>query len=201
MLKKLLAVLLLVITSGAFSVSAGEFNKRVPIINKGASTFYIDSHIEGFGTTQLLVDTGSGYATINEETFAVLQQTGHTEYIKQLRGIMADGSQKIVPIYRISSISLGGECVIHDVEVAVFPKNTRQILGLSALRKVSPFVFSMDEPASLVLSHCIQAELPKVSQTEDKKKPAQSLDIMPAIVPPVDAKESVGGELVAKTGD
>lgn len=200
-MKTLLAVLPLLMISTLSTVTAQEFNQRVPIMNKGASTFYIDSHIEGFGNAQLLVDTGSGYVTINEETFSVLYNAGHATYIKQLRSIMADGSQKIVPLYRISSINLGGECLIRDVEVAVFPKNTRQILGLSALRKVAPFVFSMDEPANLLLSHCSNSDVPEVSLDESKKKPAQSLDVVPAIVPPVDAKESVGGDLLARTGN
>jgi hypothetical protein len=39
------------------------------------------------------------------------------------------------------------------VEAAVFPGKTRQILGLSALKKAAPFIFSMDPP-NLVLSNC-----------------------------------------------
>ena len=151
MKKLLLGVLCFVCILPAFGQ---EFDTRVPIKNRGASTYYVDGHIEGFGRASLLVDTGSGYATINEETLAVLKAKGQTRFVKELRGVMADGSQKIVPVYRIGSINLGGNCVINDVEVAVFPSKTRLILGLSALRKVSPFIFSMEEPPSLLLSNC-----------------------------------------------
>lgn len=128
-----------------------EFNKRVPIQSKGTAAYYIEGHIEGFGTAQLLVDTGSGYTTIDEETLAVLKKSGRAKYLKKLRGIMADGSRKILPVYLIAGINLGGECMVRDVEAAVFPARTRPILGMKTLRKVSPFIFSMDPP-SLMLS-------------------------------------------------
>ena len=51
-------------------------------------------------------------------------------------------------------MNIGGQCPLEDIEVAVFPGNTRQILGLSTLRQASPFIFSMDPP-QLVLSNCI----------------------------------------------
>ncbi|MFO1351863.1 MAG: retropepsin-like aspartic protease [Gammaproteobacteria bacterium] len=136
------------------NVYAEQFDQHVPLSKHGASTFYVTGSIEGFGSAELLVDTGSGYVTLDEETFAILNKSGKAQYIKQLRGTMADGSERIVPIYRIAGIELGGKCYVSDVEVAIFPKKTRLILGLSALRKVSPFIFSMDDPPSLKLSNC-----------------------------------------------
>jgi hypothetical protein len=50
-------------------------------------------------------------------------------------------------------MEVGKECRVTDIEVAVFPGSTRQILGLSTLRKASPFLFSMDPPR-LHLSNC-----------------------------------------------
>lgn len=100
-----------------------------------------------------MVDTGSGYMTINETTLALLEKQGRATYVKDLTGIMADGSRKTVPIYRISSINIGCCCVVRDVEAAVFPGTKRQILGLSALKKVAPFAVSM-QPPSLLLSNC-----------------------------------------------
>jgi hypothetical protein len=58
-----------------------------------------------------------------------------------------------VQVYRLSAINIGGQCWLRDVDAAVFPGKTRQILGLSALRKTSPFMFSM-EPPELSLSNC-----------------------------------------------
>jgi hypothetical protein len=70
-----------------------------------------------------------------------------------LQGVLADGSELEVPVYAITRVGIGGSCWLHDVEAAVFPGTSRQILGLSALRKASPFIFSVTPPA-LVLSRC-----------------------------------------------
>ncbi len=134
-------------------VTAGEFSTTIPMQHKGASTFYVTTEVAGLDTVDFMVDTGSGYATINEETLAVLMQQQSASYIKDLEGILADGSRLVVPVYRVKSMSIGGSCDLENIEVAVFPGNTRQILGLSALRQASPFIFSINPP-QLVLSHC-----------------------------------------------
>lgn len=125
----------------------------VPLHEKGASTFYIAGHIEGYGQTEFMVDTGSGYTTINEHTLGILKAKGKAEYSKQLVGVLADGSEKIVPVYKISRLNLGGKCELSDIEAAIFPGKTRQILGLNALRKTGQFTFSF-EPPSLSLEKC-----------------------------------------------
>ncbi len=126
---------------------------HVPMHSAGTATYYVKGRIEGYGMTELLVDTGSGYSTIGEDALAVLIREGSATYLRDLNGIMADGSRRVVPLYLISGITLGSKCVIRKVEVAVFPSKTRPILGLSALRKVAPFMFSV-EPPTLMLSRC-----------------------------------------------
>jgi predicted aspartyl protease len=130
-----------------------ELDRHVPLQDKGVATFYVQSTIEGFGAVDLMVDTGSGYMTINEQTLAVLEEQGRATYVKQLAGIMADGTRRVVPVYRLSSINIGGECEVRDVEAAVFPGKTRHILGLNVLRQMAPFGISLDPPA-LMLSNC-----------------------------------------------
>jgi predicted aspartyl protease len=130
-----------------------DFATRVSMEEKSAATFYVPGEISGYGPVELMVDTGSGYSTINEATLAVLQREGAVHYVKQLRGVLADGSEMVVPVYAIKQMSIGGSCWMHNVEAAVFPGKSRQILGLSALRKAAPFIFSVDPPA-LVLSSC-----------------------------------------------
>ena len=42
----------------------------VPLIDKGADTYYVDVHVAGFGRTNYLVDAGAGgagYMTINKD--------------------------------------------------------------------------------------------------------------------------------------
>lgn len=135
------------------STCAANFENIIPMTQKHAQTFYVDSVIDGLGSTEFMVDTGSGYVTINEDTLAILKENGKAAYVKKLQGIMADGTTKEVNVYLISAINIGGNCEIRDVEAAIFPGKTRQILGLTALKKAAPFIFSFDPP-QLILSGC-----------------------------------------------
>ncbi len=129
--------------------------QSIPMQIENNHNFYVTSTIEGAGFTSLLVDTGSGYSTITESTLRELQKSGNATYLRKLKGVMADGSVRKVSIYRISAINIGERCQIRDIEVAVFPTGTRQILGLNTLRKVAPFTFSINPP-SLTLNNCNQ---------------------------------------------
>lgn len=134
-------------------VLAQGFDAEIPMHDKGVSTFYVPGFVEGYGAAEFMVDTGSGYTTINEETLAVLRSGGHAHYVKDLTGVMADGSRTQLPVYRLTSITIGSDCAVRNVEAAIFPGRARQILGLSALRQVAPFLFSV-QPPSLYLSNC-----------------------------------------------
>lgn len=137
----------------AGGASAGDFDSHVPMRDKGAATYYVDGEIQGAGKVDLMVDTGSGYTVINEDTLALLKEFDGAVYVKDLSGVLADGSSMTVPVYRIAQMRIGAACTLRDVEVAVFPGSTRQILGLSALRHAAPFIFSLNPP-QLVLSNC-----------------------------------------------
>jgi len=82
-----------------------------------------------------------------------LQSSGDATYLKDLKGILADGTEKIVPVYRLNKLSLGDSCEIYNVEAAVFPGKTRHILGLNTLKKTGAFTFSFEPPA-LQLNTC-----------------------------------------------
>ncbi|MFU8816181.1 MAG: retroviral-like aspartic protease family protein [Pseudomonadales bacterium] len=116
-------------------------------------TFYIDIGVAGGRDEEYLVDTGAGYMTITKETLVRSQQAGTATYLRDLDGRMADGSMLRVELYRLSHITIGNSCTLHDVEVAVLPGASRGLLGLSALRRTSPFEFSVDPP-TLRLSNC-----------------------------------------------
>lgn len=118
----------------------------IALESQGSQTFYIDSMIHGAGEARLLVDTGSGYSVINQDTLTALQEKGHARYIKSLRGIMANGTSEVVPLYEISAITLGEQCVVRNVRAAVFPNTSRQILGISTLLKTAPFEISVSPP-------------------------------------------------------
>lgn len=163
--------------------TATEFSTTIPMQHKGASTFYVTTEVAGLDTVDFMVDTGSGYATINEETLTMLMQKQNASYIKDLEGILADGSRMVVPVYKVKSMNIGGTCNLENIEVAVFPGKTRQILGLSALRQASPFIFSMNPP-QLVLSHCsseIAETLPENEPVvEIQKKTTEQAPVSPS---------------------
>jgi predicted aspartyl protease len=153
-MKKLLSVLIILISSWAEAEPVEQF---IPMQTFGASTYYINTEIPGAGQQPMLVDTGSAYSVINEETLAYLSSNGLAQFIKQLRGRMADGSERIVPLYRIASMNLGGNCLIKDVDVAIINGNSRQIIGISTLMRAAPFGMSFDPPI-LSLNQCVMTE-------------------------------------------
>ncbi|MGD8615926.1 MAG: retropepsin-like aspartic protease [Gammaproteobacteria bacterium] len=130
-----------------------ESYRTIPMNQKRLATYYVEASLHGSGNVEFMVDTGAGYTTINENTLALLVAVNNAEYVGELTGVMADGSQHRLPVYRIKRLVLGKDCVLDDVEAAVFPRDTRMLLGLSALEKAAPFVFSTNPPA-LSLSNC-----------------------------------------------
>jgi predicted aspartyl protease len=144
------------LTLVAPAVLAGDFDVTVPMHDKGLATYYVNAQLaDDLGTSEFMVDTGSGYLTINEQTLIALQERKQAQYVKELRAILANGTELIIPVYAIHQLRIGS-CTIRNVEAAVFPARTRQILGLSALNKAAPFTFSVDPP-KLVLSNCAQS--------------------------------------------
>jgi predicted aspartyl protease len=113
----------------------------------------VEGEIAGIGPIDMLVDTGSGYLTINEAALNDLLSQERAGFVKRLTGVLADGSELVVPVYSIDKLRIGPTCWLHDIEAAVFPGKTRFILGLSALQKAGPFIFDFDPP-SLTLSRC-----------------------------------------------
>jgi predicted aspartyl protease len=146
-------IVIWVLASLAANMVLAASYKTIPMNQKRLATYYVQASLEGHGEVEFMVDTGAGYTTINEHTLERLKHVGNAEYVGQLTGVMADGSQHELPVYRIKQLVLGEDCVLKDVEAAIFPRNTRMLLGLSALEKAAPFVFSTNPPR-LSLSNC-----------------------------------------------
>ncbi len=132
---------------------AADTSEQIPMHSKGMSTYYVSGTINNSVTSDFLVDTGSGYVTINKKTLKKMNQQSSTEFVKKISAVMADGSETVVSVYRLATLKLGDNCVINNVEAAVMPGSTPNILGLSALKKVAPFSMSMTPP-SLTLADC-----------------------------------------------
>ena len=127
--------------------------RTIPMNQKRLATYYVEANMHGSGDVEFMVDTGAGYTTINEFTLERLVEANNAVYVGELTGVLADGTQHRLPVYRIKRLVLGKDCVLDNVEAAVFPQNTRMLLGLTALEKAAPFVFSTNPP-SLSLSNC-----------------------------------------------
>jgi len=149
-LLKSVAWLFALLTTSA--VVAEDF-RVIPMNQKQLATYYIEASMLGSGNVEFMVDTGAGYTTINDYTLQQLLLADNAVYVGELTGVMADGTRHQLPIYRIKRLVLGTNCVLDNIEAAVFPEKTRMLLGLSALEKAAPFMFSTNPP-SLSLSNC-----------------------------------------------
>ncbi len=159
-------------TIAATGTYAETLQTEIPMRASAASTYYVDGHLNEFFAVSFMVDTGSSYTVINQKALAALEQRGGTTYMRDLTGIMADGSRRTVPIYRLDGMRIGEGCFLPDIEVAIFPGATRNILGISALRLAAPFIFSVDPP-SLALSNCGTIPL-RETDTENVNREAES---------------------------
>ena len=93
----------------SLGAAAAKFDHTIPMLNKGAATYYVDGAIEGVGPVEFMVDTGSSYMTINEETVSVLVNQGRAQYLGDLRGRLANGDSLEVPLYSIRHVKIGSE--------------------------------------------------------------------------------------------
>jgi len=143
------------IITASMGISAGDFDTSIPMRGKGASTYYVPAHLAGVGPTEFMVDTGSGYVAISQDALDTLLRQRRARYVKNLMGVLANGNEMIVPVYLLDELTIGNRCKLKDVEAAIFPGKDRFILGLSALQKAAPFIFSLDPPM-LALSNCTQ---------------------------------------------
>jgi len=125
----------------------------VDLQRRNSGTYYIPGAIQGYGEVELLVDTGSSFLAINEAMLSALESTGSAIFSHELRGCMADGTDTVVPVYRLAAVRLGAECWVQDVEAAVFPGTSRPILGMNTLVRLAPFTFST-EPPQIALNQC-----------------------------------------------
>ncbi len=141
---------------GAPAMGADMPDTHIPLIDKGVATYYVRGNIAGVDHVDLLVDTGAGYSAINERTLNKLKKAGLAEHVRDIHATMANGTHTVVPIYRISRLNIGGHCEVHDIEVAVLPGNTRCILGLDTLKRLAPFMVSVDPPR-LWVSNCARS--------------------------------------------
>lgn len=139
--RPLLAAVLLVVNADARADTA-----KIPMHEMQTGVFYIKGNLDNLVDTDMLLDTGSGYVSLSQQTFAIIRDDVTTVFQRHITGIMADGHKQSVPIYRIGELKLASDCVLHDIEVAVFSNTSRDILGLNALMRIQPITLQLNPP-------------------------------------------------------
>jgi clan AA aspartic protease (TIGR02281 family) len=146
----------------------------VPLSVHATGTYYIAGGLKGHeGVVDFLVDTGSSFLVINEKILEALQKSGTATFSRNIGGSMADGSRKVIPVYKLTGLKIGDGCWINDVEAAVFPGSTRPILGMSVLTRLSPFTMSA-EPASLTVKGCATEPIEEVAAETPSAAPIKA---------------------------
>jgi predicted aspartyl protease len=133
--------------------AAEPFGESVPMQQRASGNYYVAGTLAGVVQADFLVDTGSGYVSLAPAVFERLRAAPGTVFLRDIVGSMANGRMLKVPVYRVATLELSPHCVLRGVEITVMPGSTRNILGLSALRRVAPFALDLD-PARLLLSGC-----------------------------------------------
>lgn len=147
------AALILALAVVATTAAAEPFGDAVPMQQRASGNYYVAGTLTGGVRADFLVDTGSGYVSVAPAVFERLRAATGTTFLRHIVGSMANGQTLRVPVYRTPTLELSPECVLHDVEITVMPGSDRNILGLSALRRVAPFALDL-QPARLLLSDC-----------------------------------------------
>ena len=145
---------LLAALAAAQFTGAAAAGVDVTLDKRPAGTFYTGGSIQGYGKLDMLVDTGSSVLVIDQNILNQLLAAGQARYSHDLGGMMADGSQRQVPVYRLGALRIGENCWVRDVDAAVFPAGSRAILGMNVLSRLAPFTFSADPP-QLRLNQCL----------------------------------------------
>lgn len=137
----------------AFAAGADPFGHEIPMTLHDSGNYYVTGQFETGARTQMLVDTGSGLVALSGKTFKPLKGLASTQFVRRANATLANGRRTQLKIYRIARLALGEECLLHDIEIAVMPGTSVDILGLAALRHVQPFALSLDPPV-LSVSNC-----------------------------------------------
>ena len=129
------------------SAAAMGAEQRLPMTTLASGNLALHAYLGSALETDLLFDTGSGYVSLSKASFEHVETQPGTTFERHIRGKLANGAALSVPIYKVRELRLSGECVLRDIEVAVFPHADRDILGINALRQLQPFTVEMEPPA------------------------------------------------------
>jgi clan AA aspartic protease (TIGR02281 family) len=106
--------------------------------SKDVGTYYVDASVED-QQVSMLVDTGAAYTVLQKDIVDHL----HLKPTRHITALFADGRHERVNLYVMPVLSVSS-CEIKDVEF-ISMSSQINILGLSALKKMSPLTIELDE--------------------------------------------------------
>ena len=147
----------LLVLTGLLGFALGATAAAAPVSldmhQADSGNFYIHATVDGNVETDMLFDTGSGYVSLSKATFEKVSASAKPRFTRHIFGRMANGKVEKVAMYTLAELRLADNCVLRDIEVAVFPKADRDILGLNALSRLQPFTMALT-PATLTSNNC-----------------------------------------------
>ena len=117
-----------------------------------SGTYYLSGKLTPLMDINLLLDTGSSFTIFDHSTLQELLALGVAEYKDMIIGVMADGSERQAKVYVINQLMVG-DCRISNLEVVAFTSKATFVLGINALKQLSPFSIDINEKA--LTAHCI----------------------------------------------
>ena len=100
----------------------------VPMVKYDAQTYYVNVTIGDAVSEEFVIDTGASHVTISDSTLKKLLANNQATFVRAMTGVLADGTNIDVPVYRIDHLKIGNQCSFHDIEVAVMQGNARCVL-------------------------------------------------------------------------
>lgn len=139
-------------TAVADTLTAGK-PVVIALVEKDSDVFYLQARLGNGEPQEFLLDTGSGYLAINRKTLSGLKADGMAEFQRSIRVRLANGVVRPVDVYRIDVLELGEGCVLRNVDAAILPGSTRNIIGMNVLKMVDSFSVSFGD-SRLTLNGC-----------------------------------------------
>lgn len=142
----------------------GLFGFTVNLDQSASGSLTLTGNFDGIEDTFLL-DTGANMITVSRELFQKLRKLDGTVKVRQVGARMANGKLNLIDVYKVEHFSIGEDCELGPVEVAVMQQGGRNLLGMNALAAAAPFaVFT--SPPSLAVSNCSLPALGSIAQSQ-----------------------------------
>ena len=138
----------------------------VPMDRAKSGNLYVKGVINHLVTSDFLLDTGAGMVTVTRDVLKQIKKSSKVTKVRDMAARLANGKLTKMDVYKIESFTIGQNCDLGEMEVAVVGNKGRNILGLSALGAAAPFAVHIN-PLKLVLSGCPAA----MNTIADNSKP------------------------------